>query len=299
MSFATLWKWPARLVQRGMVFTWLGAASCAASEGPLELSPETFVWDQTLAHSLNTMITWVVIVDDRDDPTASRVRDRVKAAFSSYMQDPFANETNHGLKKDSWFPMDLRMVVVRPSFRGEQLWLGPDDDPGLRWVTTDASEAGARAFSASFDRAVDGALAAAGAPYKVLDAYRRVALLVTGCTVPENAREARLAESAGAGGPSLRFLVASAADDESPLPPNAYAETAFACSQLRLAEMRMHAPGVPAGNVAPCWGSVTPAWRLAEFAKPGFFPAIDSGCESSTWSSWFRSGWVSAYRPRC
>jgi hypothetical protein len=75
-------------------------------------------------------ITWFVFIDDRDDDQGRLFRARVKEGFSTYLHDLVTGETRDGHDPDQWFALNLRMAVVHPSAIG---WIGPDEDPALRW----------------------------------------------------------------------------------------------------------------------------------------------------------------------
>jgi len=239
--------------------------ACGSAEAPGDLPASVHVWEQPFVPEREPSVTWVATIDDRDDEQGSQLRSRIKEAFATYLGDLLANRTIVQHPTDEWFDVDLRMVVAHPSF-GD--WTGPDEDSALRWTTTDANEAGARAFAAAFERAVDARVAPSGLPHRLLETYHRTGLLVSGCDAPRDGHEARLADAAGSGFPSIRLVLATAHDDESAGTPQGYRiESSSTCDGTYRTETSTYAPNLAAPDGRRCTSPADSAWRLARWGS--------------------------------
>jgi hypothetical protein len=244
-----------------------------------------------------TSTTWVVVIDDVDDAAGRSLRARLKDAFSTYVRDLVDNRTRDGHDPDQWYAVDLRLVVVHPSVDG---WIGPDEDPALRWTTSDANEVGAIAFAGAFARAVDAVVAPVGSSYRLLEAYHRVGLLVTGCGPPRDGLEDRLVLAAADKSPSIRMLVATTRDDASPDPPDAYRlDGALNCDGIYRTETNTYVPEVPAGNEGWCMSPVLPSWRLAVWDEPLATNATTRCSDPARLSDQFDRRLIVDIRPNC
>ena len=268
------------------------------SEPDADLPESAHVWMwEFVPWSNASFITWVVIIDDVDDAEGRLLRANIKDAFSAYVHDLLDNRTREGHDPDRWYAVDLRMVVVHPSVEG---WIGPDEDPALRWTTSDANEAGAIAFAAAFARAVDAVVAPAGSSYRLLDVYHRVGLLVTECGLPRDGAEARLVEAVADKYPWIRLLVATTRDDASPDPPDAYRlGVASECDGISRTETHTYVPVPPTENEELCTSRIGASWRLARWND---FLVADSPTRCSdltALSEQFDGGLISDIRPTC
>ena len=250
------------------VLGWLGSttlAACAGSGTEADLPRSTAFFSRSFITSAPGAYNWVVIVDDRDDPEAARLRADIKAAFSAGLHQMLAENTDPPVPRDAWLSVDFAAIVVHPSSLGDERWTGPEDDPALRWQTLQADAAGARIFADAFARAVDRRLAPAGTRYAPLDAYRHVFMLLENCVAPNGRRETRLADMPGGG---ALFLL-STADDDSAEPVAVYRDaTKKGCG--RDVATRVFVPGVRSPDGGACPPRGTSAWRLATW-EPKLF----------------------------
>jgi hypothetical protein len=218
-------------------------------------------------------LNWVVVVDDRDDPDAARLRSDVKAAFAAYV-DGILGEHAQSPNSDRWLSVDIGAIVVHPSRAGDDQWTGPDDEPALRWTTSQADAAGARIFADAFARAVDeGGPAPPGSRYQPLDAYRRVMRLRSRCAEPRGRREQVLAETLGID----VDVIVSAADDEGTEPAPAYAEAVKTCDVFA---PEVFVPGVSLEDGGTCGPRASRFWRLAVW-KPWEFDSLERTCDTA------------------
>ena len=154
----------------------------------------------------------VLAVDDEPTAAAAAIRAATGSALKPTIEKLFTASLS-GLDTD-WLRSDLRVVIVHPSTAGAARAVGPSDDPSVALVTENASTADVYALADSAARAIDGTVAAAGAPYSLLEATALTLELLAGARSPADAHEVSLLASIGNPG-ELALVVATSRDDAS------------------------------------------------------------------------------------
>lgn len=258
----------------GMVGALLAAGPTAAcSDGATTVAPSGHVEQFQTELSLDAgRIVIVLAVDDGPSRESASVRETAKALLRTTFEDRFARAIAH--VGSDWARADLRVVVVHPSAAGSARAVGPSDDAALAVVTDDATTDDIDAMADAASRAIDGSVAAAGAPYALLDATARTIELVTGARAPRDRREAALAASLGT--PELvAFVIATSRDDE-----GAEDVGRDALPRTRLDASAILAPKTGPG--APCSADPIPArlrtWTAALEGVHVMTTAYDPAC---------------------
>jgi hypothetical protein len=154
----------------------------------------------------------LLVVDDEPSPQAQAIRAATAQALPATLQQ-LVSESRSGLNTD-WVRADLRLVVVHPSIAGSAGVIGPNDDPALGLITDNATPEAIAATSAAAARAIDGSVAAEGAPYALLAAAASAMDLVTGIRPAADTREQGLLASLGSRW-EVALIIATSGDDRS------------------------------------------------------------------------------------
>jgi hypothetical protein len=242
----------------GMVGGLLAAAPIAAcSDGATVIAPSGHAEQFQTEFSLDAgRIVVVLAVDDGPSRESASVRETAKGLLRTTFEDQFVRAGGH--VGSDWARADLRVVVVHPSAAGSARAVGPSDDAALAVVTDDATTEDIDAMADATGRAIDGSVAADGAPYALLDATARTIELVTGARAPRDAREAALAASVGTP-EAVAFVIATSRDDEGPEDVGGDAPP-----RTRIDESAILAPKTGAG--APCSEDLMLPARLGAWA---------------------------------
>jgi hypothetical protein len=163
----------------------------------------------------------VLVVDDSASTDSEELRDQVGEALRVSLRrlDEYARFVDPA----AWRPVSWKVVMVLPSARGSERFVGPLDVPAfdheLRFSTQDTTDALADAVSAELAVRV----APSGASYRPLEAATDALELLLELRVPVDDREAQLVDVTKGERRALLLAVASAREDESPQPVSYYA----------------------------------------------------------------------------
>lgn len=165
--------------------------------------------------------SFVLVLEDTDDVVAAALRGQTISALERSFRSLFRDE--RGCRDPAAAcPIDLRLVLVRPSAAEGMRIVGPGSAPSLRWKTSWPTEAGLDAYLSHLRSLLEATLPPKGALYRPLEAADDAMRLLLGLRAPRSESEAALVAEVAVGGLWLDLVLASSRDDESPLPPEAY-----------------------------------------------------------------------------
>jgi hypothetical protein len=191
---------------------WLAPACIACSaQVPQAVDGGVTQFSTSIATS-GDRVVMIVAVDDGSSPEAQAIRAATVAALPATLQQ-LVNESASGLDTD-WARADVRLVVVHPSIAGSAGASGPNDDPALALITDNATPDAIAETAAAAARAIDGSVAAEGAPYALLNAAAATMDLLTGLRRPADTREEGLLASLGSF-QQVALVMATSRDDGS------------------------------------------------------------------------------------
>jgi hypothetical protein len=165
----------------------------------------------------------VFVVDDRSD--AQALRAAIGEAFARVAAKNLVPETNCHPPYDPvrWDPVDWSVIVVRPSAPRAVRYVTAVDNPDLAWKTLYRTEREPHdRFVAAVSSTLAQSTAEPGAPLRLLEAFADVQRLVQGLSPPVTVADQNTLAQLDEDTPT-QTLVASAADDQSPLAPADYA----------------------------------------------------------------------------
>lgn len=174
----------------GLLF-FVAFTGCGASESDPGLGPATIPTHGArfvIGPPLPTL--FVAVVDDR--PDAAELRAAVAKAFEQYDEAKNSHGCRGRFDPAAFHPDNRSVIAVHPSASGNALLTTELEQPGLRWVTNQPSEAEHAAWVAEVTRALEPKEATQGA-FAPLAAMKRLIPFLTRQRPPETAQEIALA----------------------------------------------------------------------------------------------------------
>jgi hypothetical protein len=197
----------------------MGCGGAAADRQP-EPTPQ---FEKVLIRSVNAPFVFVLVVDDRGD--SESLRRAIGEAFArvATRQLEFPRACEPPYDPGRWDPVDWSVVVVRPNAPQGVRYVTPADNPDLAWKTNfgTAREPHAR-FVAAVRSTLEPSSTDPTARVRVLEAFADIQRLVQGLSRPLILEGEQVLSLLDANTLTMT-LVASAADDQSPLAPADYA----------------------------------------------------------------------------
>lgn len=167
-------------------------------------------------------VSFALVIDDTNDASAAELRANVVSALEHAFRSSWFGERGACRDPAAACPVDLRLVLARPSADPGVRILGPATWPALRWSTKWATEPALDAYLAELRQALETPLAPEGAPYRPLEAADDLMRLLLGLRAPSSEIEAAIVADVASDEPWIELVLASARDDESPRAPAAY-----------------------------------------------------------------------------
>jgi hypothetical protein len=163
----------------------------------------------------------LLVVDDRAD--AAELLTEVNRSLDALSRQPLEPQSNCRMAEDpaALHPIDWSAVIVHPSATGDGIYTSPADDPALRWVESERTEAGRSAWVAAVETALANGPAEPG-PFAALAALQRAASLLTKQREAASSAEKALLASLPADS-DVALSLAVTEEDESPDAPASYA----------------------------------------------------------------------------
>jgi hypothetical protein len=206
-----------------MAFALQMAIGCGDEAASADGQPEpTSRFEKVFIRSADVPLVFVLVVDDRSE--AEALRRAVGEAFGrvATRQLEFPRACEPPYDPGRWDPVDWSVIVVRPNAPQGVRYVTPADNPDLAWKTYFGTERESHdRFVAAVRSTLEPSSADPTARVRVLEAFADIQRLVQGLAPPlviEGEQVLSLLDR----DPSTMTLVASAADDQSPLAPADY-----------------------------------------------------------------------------
>lgn len=195
-------------------------AACAEIDLDAPTAGSGHTMEVTFSNRADSPSVVLLLVID-DDTEASVFRDVLWAAASRSATPRSTWDPSY------WQSLNWTVVVAHPRASGGQRWTGPADDPRLRLVSENVSDAEREALMTAIAEAVT--TRALDGPFRALEVARDGMALLVGEREPEGARERTLMASLPDMGGEAAFVnvvVAALQSDESPGEIEVYAPPA-------------------------------------------------------------------------
>jgi hypothetical protein len=198
------------------------AIACGGAAADRQPEP-TSQFEKVFIRSVDVPLVFVLVVDDRSE--AEPLRRAIAEAFdrvaTKQLELPRAG-CEPSYDPGRWDPVDWSVVVVRPNAPEGVRYVTPADNPDLAWKTNFGTDREAHArFTAAVRSTLEPSTADSTARVRVLEAFADVQRLVQGLAPPLILESEQVLSLLDANSPT-QTLVASAADDQSPLAPADY-----------------------------------------------------------------------------
>ncbi len=237
----------------------------------------------------------VVVADDATTADAATLRQWAAESVRGALVGDIGDLSGECGDPDpaAWHPLNLRVMIARPSAPDAEVLLTPLDVPALALVTETTEDSQVDAVVAAVTGALGQRLAQPGDVYRPLRAAQRALELVTGSRPPDTAAEEAVLASVPAGSVTA-MLVASTRDDEDTTPVAQLVPSLQAQAQ---AYTSVAGPFTASAGTCRVYGS--DGSRLATWAQAdriGFLYA--STCtDATTWDALLELGSADCFTP--